>query len=227
MTEELYFQWQNDVLLKTIYPLREMKLRDFLVYTREIDLWADYKDKKIEDIPTDVSAYIATRKDTLVAAYQSYKNLYAYFTQEDVSAYATKYKLMDQTELAKVKALHRTFMTFLPKYADVRKEKYFVTQQVASWEQERKNLLQQIAQKQRRVNIVVPEKQAMEKQGLQDLQNAFAMVDEELDHLYAFVSSYNKIEKRKLQLYQARQAAQTGSMGFSNKLYDVHTRLQP
>ena len=38
MTELLYFQWQNEILLKTIYPLREMKLRDFLVYYQEIDL---------------------------------------------------------------------------------------------------------------------------------------------------------------------------------------------
>ena len=36
--EPMYFQWQNEVLLKTIYPLREMKLRDFLVYYKEIDL---------------------------------------------------------------------------------------------------------------------------------------------------------------------------------------------
>ena len=48
MAETMYFQWQNEILLKTIYPLREMKLRDFLVYYKEIDLWAEYKDKKIE-----------------------------------------------------------------------------------------------------------------------------------------------------------------------------------
>ena len=48
MAEPMYFQWQNEVLLKTIYPLREMKLRDFLVYYKEIDLWAEYKDKKID-----------------------------------------------------------------------------------------------------------------------------------------------------------------------------------
>lgn len=33
MAETMYFQWQNDILLKTIYPLREMKLIDFLVYS--------------------------------------------------------------------------------------------------------------------------------------------------------------------------------------------------
>ncbi|MCS6993101.1 MAG: hypothetical protein N2117_14185 [Anaerolineales bacterium] len=38
MNETLYFQWQNDVLLRTIYPLREAKLRDFLLYFAEIDI---------------------------------------------------------------------------------------------------------------------------------------------------------------------------------------------
>ena len=36
-------------------------------------------------------------------------------------------------------------MMYLPNYADVRKEKYFVTQQVLQWEQKRKALLQEEA----------------------------------------------------------------------------------
>jgi hypothetical protein len=40
MAGPMYFQWQNEVLLKTIYPLREMKLRDFLVYYSAICLRA-------------------------------------------------------------------------------------------------------------------------------------------------------------------------------------------
>lgn len=39
MTTPLHFQWQNESLLKTIYPLREVKLRDFLVDFAEIDGW--------------------------------------------------------------------------------------------------------------------------------------------------------------------------------------------
>src|SRR5690242_14805542 len=117
MAEPMYFQWQNDVLLKTIYPLREMKLRDFLVYYKEIDLWAEYKNKKIEDIPTEVQAYIAARENGLVTAYKSYRTLYAYFTRDDVrTQYMPKYRLPDETELAKLKELHRTFMSYLPKY---------------------------------------------------------------------------------------------------------------
>jgi hypothetical protein len=231
MAEPMYFQWQNEVLLKTIYPLREMKLRDFLVYYKEIDLWAQYKDKKIEDLQAEVKAYIAARENALVTAYKSYKTLYAYFTQEDVrTRYMAKYKLTDEAELAKLKELHRMFLSYLPKYADVRKEKYFVTQQVSLWEQYRKSLMQLIAQKQRRLNIMIPEhpKRPIETLELQRLQNVtLAMAEEELERLYTFVSTYNKIEKRKLELYKARESAQTGSKGVRTKLDGVHTRRKP
>jgi len=231
MAEPMYFQWQNEVLLKTIYPLREMKLRDFLVYYREIDLWAEYKDKKIENFQSEIKAYIAARETALVTAYKSYKTLYAYFTQEDVrSKYMAKYRLKDETELAKIKELHRLLMTYLPRYADVRKEKYFVTQQVSLWEQHRKSLLQQVAQKQRRLNIMLPDhpKRPVETQELQKLQNVtLAIVEEELERLYAFASTYNKIERRKLEFFKAKQAAETGSKGVRIRLDGVQMRLKP
>lgn len=43
MARPMYFQWQNEVLRKTIYPMRLQKLRDFLLYYKEVDLWAEYK----------------------------------------------------------------------------------------------------------------------------------------------------------------------------------------
>src|SRR5215207_341261 len=231
MTEPMYFQWQNEVLLKTIYPSRERKLADFLIYYKEIDLWAEYKDKKIEDLQADLKAYIAERETALISAYKSYKTLYAYFLQEDVrSKYMAKYKLTDEAELAKLKELHRTFMTYLPKMADVRKEKYFVTQQVSLWENYRKSLTQLAAQKQRRLNVMIPEqpKRPVETQELQKLQNVtLAIVEEELRNLYSFVSTYNKIEKRKLELYKARESAQMGIKGVQTRLDGLRARLKP
>ena len=47
MAEEIYFQWQNDVLRTTIYPRREVMLTNFLVFYWEIELWAEYKNKDI------------------------------------------------------------------------------------------------------------------------------------------------------------------------------------
>ena len=55
--QKIYFQWQNEALLKTIYPLRTMNLRNALEYYMEIDLWQEYKDKKIEDMPEEVAKY--------------------------------------------------------------------------------------------------------------------------------------------------------------------------
>jgi hypothetical protein len=231
MAEPMYFQWQNEVLLKTIYPLREMKLRDFLVYYKEIDLWAEYKDKKIEALRAEVRAYIVARENALVTAYKSYKTLYAYFTKEDVrTQYMAKYKLPDETDLARAKELHRTLASYLPKYADVRKEKYFVTQQVSLWEQHRKSLSQEVARRQRRLNVMVPEhpKRPVETLELQKLQNiTLAIVEEELERLYSFVSTYNKIEKRKLEFYKVQQSAELGSKGVRTKLDGVRTRLKP
>jgi len=106
-----------------------------------------------------------------------------------------KYKLPDETELARIKELHRTFLSYLPKYADVRKEKYFVTQQVAVWEQYRKSVQQLVAQKQRRVNVMLPNHPNRPKEmlELQRLQNVtLSIVEDELARLYSFVSTYNK-----------------------------------
>jgi DNA-binding CsgD family transcriptional regulator len=42
------FQWQNPVLRKTIYPFREKKLQDFLLYFKEIDLWKEMEDSAVD-----------------------------------------------------------------------------------------------------------------------------------------------------------------------------------
>ncbi|MCK5429136.1 MAG: hypothetical protein KAI94_06670, partial [Anaerolineales bacterium] len=63
MSDPIYFQWQNEYLLRTIYPLREMKLRDFLVYYYEIDLWAEYKDKTVQDIKPEIKAHQVAKEN--------------------------------------------------------------------------------------------------------------------------------------------------------------------
>ncbi len=50
MVPVLYtYQWQNPHLLKTIYPFRDSKLRDFLLVYKEVDLWASLKSKDVDD----------------------------------------------------------------------------------------------------------------------------------------------------------------------------------
>ena len=36
--KQIHFQWQNPILLRSIYPVRETKLRDFILTYDEIDL---------------------------------------------------------------------------------------------------------------------------------------------------------------------------------------------
>ena len=213
MSEQtIYFQWQNDILRKTIYPLREMKLRDFLVYFREIDLWADYKNK---DINNEITAYHAQKKAAVEKAVKAYLEQKKYFMNEDVRAdYLNKFGAMDEEMLKAIQTVHHGFNTYLPKYTDPRHETYFVSQQVLFWQQYRKDYLKKIVNKQRRVDIMksqtpphpnVPK----EEQELAQMQKpAFQMVDEELNRLYAFVSVSSKVEKRKQDIAKSIQSAE-------------------
>jgi len=81
MSDALYFQWQNDVLRKSIYPLREMNLRDFLVYFREIELWKEYEQK---DISGEVGDYLAKKKQAVRDAVDLYFRDKKYFMSMDV-----------------------------------------------------------------------------------------------------------------------------------------------
>jgi hypothetical protein len=42
MPEPFYFQWQNPFLLQSIYPMRDLKLKDFLIFHYEVELWEKY-----------------------------------------------------------------------------------------------------------------------------------------------------------------------------------------
>ncbi len=58
-SETYYYAWQNPVLRNTIYPFRDIKLRDFLLIYKEVDLWAQNKNRN----PSD--PVIATRLQTV------------------------------------------------------------------------------------------------------------------------------------------------------------------
>jgi hypothetical protein len=42
MSHVFSFQWQNPFLLETIYKMRALKLRDFLLFDYEVQLWSEY-----------------------------------------------------------------------------------------------------------------------------------------------------------------------------------------
>src|SRR5574338_82803 len=106
MPDQAYFQWQNDVLLKTIYPLREMKLRDFLIYYKEIDLWAQYAKANLASLQNE---YIAARQKATTEAYKIYSARRSYFLKPDVRADFATFRPMNEPELSRINQLHQVF----------------------------------------------------------------------------------------------------------------------
>ncbi|MEW6406810.1 MAG: hypothetical protein AB1649_33940, partial [Chloroflexota bacterium] len=121
MAEPLYFQWQNEILCKTIYPMREAKLRDFLVYYQEIDCWKEYKNKNIAG---ETKTYQEAQRLAAVAAFKTYTSKRDYFMRPDTRADYVKFKPIDEEELKQINNLHGLFVGYWPK--DVRGERSFL-----------------------------------------------------------------------------------------------------
>ena len=231
MSDQIYFQWQNEVLLKTIYPLREMKLRDFLVYFREIDLWTAYKDKSLDDVQDEVQAYLAAQAKVLADAVAAHTTLREYFLGEDFeSHYRAKFPDPDPEELRQIVSLHDTFKAYFPRYQDVRKEKYFVSERLNAWEWHRKGVERRVASQQRQLHNMLPEhpNRANEEAKLARLQNfTLAMVEEEYEQLRSFLSTFKKIETRKLELQKERAAKTRRREHISIQLQELESQMVP
>ncbi len=215
MADALYFQWQNDVLRKSIYPLREMKLRDFLVYFREIELWREYENK---DISGEVDDYIEKKKQAVRDAVDLYIKNKKYFMSMDVrtdyAAYLQGADSITDEVITGIENLRRAFHDYLDSYENKpRHEAYFLSQRVAYWLEYRKGYLKRVASKQRRVDaakaIGTPSATpSFPEHELERMKNfGLKMIDIELEHLYAFVSASGKIEKRKMDLAKALDEA--------------------
>ena len=203
MAEPMYFQWQNEVLCKTIYPMREPKLRDFLVYYMEIDLWAQYKDKDIATLKADVDAYTKARELAAVTAYKSYSSLRGYFQLKDVRGYYLKFKPIDEAELTEINNFHALFIESWPR--DIRGEKSFVEGQIQYWTNHRNMHRDWVKSRERRLENMAPDqpRKAPETKELELKKNSILpMAEQELDQLRAFLATYDKIEQRKLAWYK-------------------------
>src|SRR5512142_446627 len=84
LNPQTYFQWQNEFLCKTIYPMREQKLRDVLIYYMEVDVWSQYKDQDVNDLKTEVYEYKQAWELNAAAAQKEYASLRDYFLKLDV-----------------------------------------------------------------------------------------------------------------------------------------------
>ena len=207
MTEPMYFQWQNEYLCKTIYPMREQKLRDFLVYYKEIDIWAQYKGRDIAALQNEVQEFIKTREMIAITAYKSYASLRSYFMTADVRGFYLKFKPVDDAELAEVNKLHQLFISSWPK--DIRGERGFVQMQIANWVRHRDLIKDWVNNRKRRLAAMAPDhkNRPAETKELEVKENiVLPMAEQELEQLRSFNDTYEKIEKPKLEWYKLQKS---------------------
>ncbi len=230
MAEPLYFQWQNETLLKSIYPMREKKLRDFLVYFAEIDIWAQYKDKTPADLAADIQAYHEGQAKLILEAYKNYASLRDYFLKPDArEEYAARFNPVDEAELKKINQLHATFITYLPKALEKGGARYLVSGQEGPWAEHRQEHRRLIAQKKRRIDNIAPEhpNRPLEIQQLELMEEvSLGMADEELIRLRGFIKAIEKIEPRKMALIKSQEESQQRKEAIERKLPVAQANLQ-
>ena len=207
MTEPMYFQWQNEYLCKTIYPMREQKLMDFLVYYKEIDIWAQYKGRDIAALQNEVQEFIKARELIAITAYKSYASLRSYFMTADVRGFYLKFKPVDDAELAEINKLHQLFISSWPK--DIRGERGFVQMQIANWVRHRDLIKDWVNNRKRRLAAMAPDhkNRPAETKELEVKENTvLPMAEQELEQLRSFNDTYEKIEKPKLEWYKLQKS---------------------
>ena len=222
MAGDIYFQWQNEFMLKTIYPLREMKLRDFLIYYFEIDQWALYKNKTINDLQGEVKTYLENQERLRGEAFDTYQSLSGYFTRVNVAAdYQPKYPVLDPELSTALTAMRGLFMRYFPTYKNPVKENYFITTQISNLEIMYKDVQREIGAIQRRIrcrSAAWPDRPKNEQRQALLENGSLKVVDEELGKLRTFLSASTKIEKRRLELYKWQTQKQKEKTEVSVKL---------
>lgn len=222
MTGEIYFQWQNEYLLRTIYPLREMKLRDFLTAYFEIDIWKQYKDKHLQDIQEDLKYCQSEEIRSLNDAIANYARLLQYMLDDDVTdTYQAQFPGLDVDVMTKINLLHKAFRTYFPNYNNPIKEKYFISARICEFENLRKNVTAQIAGKQRILRAMGsawPSKTSYEQAVQKLTEVSLKMVNQELALLYDFLNAYGCLFSYKQQLLKIRAQKEKERADASTKL---------
>jgi hypothetical protein len=204
MAGEIYYQWQNEFMLNTIYPLREMKLRDFLIFYQEIDLWKQYKDKTPADLQGEVKTYQETQMRLRREAYDTYQALKTYFIGVDVAAdYKSKYPVLEPILTNTLNGMRGLFKRYFPTYNNPAKENYFITLRIYELERLYKEVQREIGAIQRRIRSRVatwPDRPKNEERQKLLETVSLKVVEEELNKLRSFFAASTKIEKRRVEL---------------------------
>ncbi len=206
----IYFQWQNEFLSKIIYPMRTVKLREFLTYYQEVDIWAHFKNKGISNLTDEVTTYKQAWKVTTTESQKDYKRLRDYFLKGDVRSDYSNFQQIDEAELAEINNLHAIFVQSWPR--DIRGESSFVSSLHTRWKHHCSRIGDRIKSLDRRHDTMSPEhpKYVQEGEELVFKETVTLPMDEqELDLLDAFFATYGKLEERKLAWYKLTKSDPT------------------
>lgn len=211
MPDAIYFQWQNEFLRRTIYPLRETKLRDFLLAYFEIDTWAVYQDKTPAELKPEIDRFLADLRGNVTSAFDRYHDLLGYVLEEDVTAhYRAEFPTPDAEALQAVNTVHQLFKRFFPTYNNPVKERYFTAARIGELETLQKRLEGQVRERQRALRNMGPTwgKKAEAEANVQRWQTAaIPMLQRELARLYQFLEAQERLAQFRKQ-WQAEQARQ-------------------
>lgn len=207
MTAAYNFQWQNPQLLKDIYPMRLQKLRDFLVFFKEADLWAQYKDKNISTLAADVAEYEKGMDAARTAEFKKYSTLKTYFLTKDVSGFFVKFKPVEPEAMALIQKNHDLFASSWPR--DIRGERGFIQSRIESFKTQLGFLRDRVRYLQRQLEGMAaehPNRAKVEAEYKLKNESAMPMVLEEMEKLRQFDETYNKVEGPKLEWYKLTKA---------------------
>lgn len=201
------FQWQNPQLLKDIYPMRLQKLRDFLSFYKEADLWAEYKNKDIATLSADVAEYEKGMDAARATEFKKYSTLKTYFLTKDVSGFFVKYKPIEPEAMALIQKNHDLFAASWPK--DIRGERGFIQSRIESFKTNLGFLRDRVRFLQRQLEGMPaehPNRAKVEAEYKLKNDSALPMVLEEMEKLRQFDETYDKVEAPKLEWYKLSKA---------------------
>jgi hypothetical protein len=201
------FQWQNPILLKDIYPMRLQKLRDFLLFYKEADLWAEYKNKNTSTLAADVAEYEKGMDAARAAELRQYSDLKKYFLTKDVRSLFAKYKPIEEEALALIQKNHDIFIASWPK--DIRGERTFIQSRIESFKTQLGFLRDRVRYLQRQLEGMPPEhpnRPKVEAEYKLKSESAMPMVLEEMEKLRQFDATYDKLQGPKLEWYKLTKA---------------------
>ena len=228
MSEKIFYQWQNEHLLRTIYPLREIKLRDFLIHFQEIDVWGEFKNKKIENLDEEVAGFKASKAKLVTSTQTEFQDHITYF-QGDLLEFESRegIEVPDPVILDKLRKEHNSFEKYFLSYDRSLLQRIYLDRYVHRVENIRKTMLSEIAQNERNLRNV-PQSSRVEKWKniVQTLNNTIPIVDSELNRLYAFSALFKKIKAQKDDLNKRISNKEKERTKIENELRWKHSFVQ-